>query len=144
VKCRNEPSPFCSSARLGFAVRFPYVLVAANNLLSPHHMKGKTMATEFEDLFPEDIKTNNNAVAVRSSGTVAIRNKYSSQLMEDYAAEKWLKNSEVAEMFGVDPKTVTKWFKNGKLRNIRMFRTPGGHRRYSTEDIKKILEDNES
>ena len=41
---------------------------------------------------------------------------------------------EVALMFRVDPKTVTRWAKQGKLPCIF---TPGGHRRYD----KKICED---
>jgi excisionase family DNA binding protein len=35
--------------------------------------------------------------------------------------------SEVATLFRVDPKTVTRWAKSGKLSSIR---TLGGHRRY--------------
>ena len=35
--------------------------------------------------------------------------------------------AEVASMFRVDPKTVTRWAKVGKLSSIR---TLGGHRRY--------------
>ena len=34
---------------------------------------------------------------------------------------------EVAKIFRVDPKTVTRWGKEGKLRRVR---TPGGHSRY--------------
>ena len=43
----------------------------------------------------------------------------------------------VARMMGVDPKTVTKWDKNGKLKAA--FRTPGGHRRYYLDDVEKLL-----
>jgi excisionase family DNA binding protein len=41
--------------------------------------------------------------------------------------EALLTPSEVATLFRVDPKTVTRWAKAGKLTSIR---TLGGHRRY--------------
>ena len=44
--------------------------------------------------------------------------------------------SEVASMFRVDPKTVTRWAKAGKLSAIR---TLGGHRRYSEAEVKSLL-----
>ena len=43
---------------------------------------------------------------------------------------------EVAVMFRVDPKTVTRWAKAGRLTCIR---TPGGHRRYSANEIRAVL-----
>jgi excisionase family DNA binding protein len=42
-------------------------------------------------------------------------------------AEPLLTPSEVAALFRVDPKTVTRWAKSGRLACIR---TLGGHRRY--------------
>lgn len=44
--------------------------------------------------------------------------------------------SEVAQLFRVDPKTVTRWAKDGKLASIR---TLGGHRRYRWTEIEKLL-----
>ncbi|HMO11828.1 MAG TPA: BldC family transcriptional regulator [Actinotalea sp.] len=44
--------------------------------------------------------------------------------------------SEVASMFRVDPKTVTRWAKAGKLSAIR---TLGGHRRYSEAEVRMLL-----
>lgn len=44
--------------------------------------------------------------------------------------------SEVATMFRVDPKTVTRWAKAGKLSAIR---TLGGHRRYSESEVRGLL-----
>jgi excisionase family DNA binding protein len=43
---------------------------------------------------------------------------------------------EVAALFRVDPKTVTKWARAGKLTCIR---TLGGHRRYQTAEIRALL-----
>jgi excisionase family DNA binding protein len=44
--------------------------------------------------------------------------------------------SEVASLFRVDPKTVTRWAKAGKLTSIR---TLGGHRRYKESEVKALL-----
>lgn len=44
--------------------------------------------------------------------------------------------SEVATLFGVDPKTVTRWAKGGKLSCIR---TLGGHRRYRAVEVHSLL-----
>jgi len=39
-------------------------------------------------------------------------------------------------MLRVDPKTVTRWARGGKLSSIR---TPGGHRRYSESEVRGFL-----
>jgi excisionase family DNA binding protein len=44
--------------------------------------------------------------------------------------------SEVAGLFRVDPKTVTRWAQAGKLSSIR---TLGGHRRYRTDEIRRLF-----
>jgi excisionase family DNA binding protein len=44
--------------------------------------------------------------------------------------------AEVAAMLRVDPKTVTRWARGGKLSSIR---TPGGHRRYSEAEVRALL-----
>ena len=44
--------------------------------------------------------------------------------------------AEVASMFRVDPKTVTRWAKAGKLTSIK---TLGGHRRYKESEVKALL-----
>ncbi len=50
--------------------------------------------------------------------------------------EVLLTPSEVAGLFRVDPKTVTRWAKAGKLTSIR---TLGGHRRYKESEVKALL-----
>ena len=50
--------------------------------------------------------------------------------------EKLLTPAEVASLFRVDPKTVTRWAKAGKLTSIR---TLGGHRRYKESEVKSLL-----
>ncbi len=50
--------------------------------------------------------------------------------------EGLLTPAEVASLFRVDPKTVTRWAKAGKLTSIR---TLGGHRRYKDSEVKALL-----
>jgi excisionase family DNA binding protein len=50
--------------------------------------------------------------------------------------EVLLTPSEVAKLFRVDPKTVTRWAKAGKLTSIR---TLGGHRRYKESEVRTLL-----
>jgi excisionase family DNA binding protein len=52
------------------------------------------------------------------------------------AQEKLLTPSEVASLFRVDPKTVTRWAKAGKLTSIK---TLGGHRRYRESEVSALL-----
>lgn len=51
--------------------------------------------------------------------------------------EALLTPSEVAAMFRVNPKTVTRWARSGKISAIR---TLGGHRRFRESEIRKFLE----
>ena len=50
--------------------------------------------------------------------------------------EVLLTPAEVAKLFRVDPKTVTRWAKAGKLTAIR---TLGGHRRYRSSEVQALL-----
>lgn len=43
---------------------------------------------------------------------------------------------EVAHIFRVDPKTVTRWANAGLLHAVR---TPGRHRRYRESEIRELL-----
>jgi excisionase family DNA binding protein len=51
-------------------------------------------------------------------------------------SESLLTPAEVAAMFRVDPKTVTRWANAGKLTTIR---TLGGHRRFLDDEVRKLL-----
>ncbi len=53
--------------------------------------------------------------------------------------EALLTPAEVASLFRVDPKTVTRWAKAGKLTCIR---TLGGHRRYREAEVRALLTGN--
>jgi excisionase family DNA binding protein len=50
--------------------------------------------------------------------------------------EPLLTPAEVATMFRVNPKTVTRWAKAGKLTSIR---TLGGHRRFREKEVLDLL-----
>jgi len=50
--------------------------------------------------------------------------------------EKLLTPAEVATLFRVDPKTVTRWARAGKLTSVR---TLGGHRRYREAEVRALL-----
>ena len=52
--------------------------------------------------------------------------------------ERLLTPGEVARMFRVDPKTVTRWAASGRIGSIR---TPGGHRRFRESEVKDLLDD---
>ena len=45
--------------------------------------------------------------------------------------------AEVAALFRVNPKTVTRWSRAGKLPSIK---TLGGHRRFRAADVKAAIE----
>ncbi len=51
---------------------------------------------------------------------------------------KLLKIREVAEMLGVNPETLRRWDREGRLIAIRMGKR--GDRRYKREDISRVLE----
>ena len=54
-----------------------------------------------------------------------------------HETEKLLTPAEVAALFRVDPKTVTRWAKAGKIGSIR---TLGGHRRFRESEVRELLE----
>ena len=45
---------------------------------------------------------------------------------------------EVAALFRVDPKTVSRWASEGRLNAIR---TLGGHRRFRAAEVQALLQD---
>jgi excisionase family DNA binding protein len=50
--------------------------------------------------------------------------------------EELLTPSEVAAMFRVNPKTVTRWARAGRISYIK---TLGGHRRFKATEIRRLL-----
>lgn len=47
-----------------------------------------------------------------------------------------VKISDAAKLFGVTPKTLRTWEKEGKIKSIRTF---GKHRRYNMKEIKSLI-----
>jgi excisionase family DNA binding protein len=51
------------------------------------------------------------------------------------APSDWLSLGPASRMLGVDPDTLRRWADEGR---IRVFTTPGGHRRFSRTDVDRI------
>jgi excisionase family DNA binding protein len=58
-------------------------------------------------------------------------------MVEQQQADSLLTPAEVAALFRVNPKTVTRWARAGKITAIR---TLGGHRRFRETEIRRCLE----
>lgn len=59
-----------------------------------------------------------------------------SQSPRQNGQEQLLTPGEVATLFRVDPKTVTRWATAGRIGSIR---TPGGHRRFRESEVRTLL-----
>jgi excisionase family DNA binding protein len=62
-------------------------------------------------------------------------------MAEQAQAEALLTPAEVAALFRVNPKTVTRWARAGKITAIR---TLGGHRRFRASEIRRCLDQMET
>lgn len=58
-------------------------------------------------------------------------------MTDQLVPEALLTPAEVAALFRVNPKTVTRWARSGKLTSIR---TLGGHRRFLASEVERRLE----
>jgi len=58
-------------------------------------------------------------------------------MVEQQQADALLTPAEVAQLFRVNPKTVTRWARAGKITAIR---TLGGHRRFRATEIRRCLD----
>ena len=56
---------------------------------------------------------------------------------KDFESEALLTPAQAGAVFGVDPKTITRWADAGKIASQR---TIGGHRRFKEEDVAFLLE----
>jgi len=61
-------------------------------------------------------------------------------MAEPEVPDQLLTPSEVAALFRVNPKTVTRWARSGKITAIR---TLGGHRRFRQSEVRSFLEQTE-
>ncbi len=60
----------------------------------------------------------------------------STRAANDLGVDALLTPAEVASLFRVDPKTVTRWANAGKITTVR---TLGGHRRFQQSEIRGLL-----
>jgi excisionase family DNA binding protein len=49
----------------------------------------------------------------------------------------WLSLGPASRLVGVDPDTLRRWADDGR---VRAFATPGGHRRFATEDLQRLVQ----
>jgi excisionase family DNA binding protein len=63
------------------------------------------------------------------------------RMAEQAQADALLTPAEVAALFRVNPKTVTRWARAGKITAIR---TLGGHRRFRASEIRRCLDQMET
>lgn len=68
-------------------------------------------------------------------GTPAVGGLTAAGWAENPRDERLMTPSEVASLFGVDPRTVTRWATAGRLTPVR---TPGGHRRYRRTEVMAL------
>ncbi len=75
----------------------------------------------------------------KPANNIAAGNSPVSRVSPIPETEHLMTPGEVAVLFRVDPKTVTRWAKAGKLTSIR---TLGGHRRYRSSEVRSLLAKN--
>lgn len=63
-------------------------------------------------------------------------NRENTSAPDSSQGDELLTPAEVAALFRVDPKTVTRWAVAGKLTSLR---TLGGHRRYRASQVHALL-----
>jgi excisionase family DNA binding protein len=51
-------------------------------------------------------------------------------------AGRLLRTREVAQLFQVSERTVAEWARRGRIPSVR---TPGGHRLYPADEVRKLL-----
>ena len=58
------------------------------------------------------------------------------EMVDPTEPEQLLTPSEVAALFRVNPKTVTRWARSGRISCVK---TLGGHRRFKASEIHRLL-----
>lgn len=85
--------------------------------------------------FDEGQVTPREGVGMTQHGTPAVGGLTAAGWAENPRDERLMTPSEVASLFGVDPRTVTRWATAGRLTPVR---TPGGHRRYRRTEVMAL------
>jgi len=58
------------------------------------------------------------------------------EILRQEEPSEWLTLGQASHLLGVHPATLRQWADEGA---IRVFRTPGGHRRFSTSDLRDFI-----
>jgi len=94
------------------------------------HWGGPDRIPEFAPGTADEIVAITNPVDLMKGMGVAMSN-------DQTDADKLLTPAEVAAMFRVNAKTVTRWARSGRLSAIK---TMGGHRRYRLSEVRRAVE----
>ena len=92
-----------------------------------------------DDSMTEDTLTEGTRTEGTRTGETVIGEKPtagSSRTARVPQRDRLLTPGEVATLFRVDPKTVTRWASAGRIGSIR---TPGGHRRFRESEVRALL-----
>lgn len=100
-----------------------------------------TEGTRTGDTVTDGTRTDGTRIgdASRAGGETVIGEKLaagSSRTVRVPSRDRLLTPGEVATLFRVDPKTVTRWASAGRIGSIR---TPGGHRRFRESEVRALL-----
>jgi excisionase family DNA binding protein len=88
---------------------------------------------EIMNRFPTHSRDDNQDEDHQSSGR-----RVADRTSESHSEEgRWLSIDAACKILGVDQSTLRRWSDSGK---IPVFRTPGGHRRYSEDDLRSFMQ----
>lgn len=67
-------------------------------------------------------------------------------LVDTIQPNDWMTPKEVADVFGVKPRTVNRWLAvgNNLFSKVKCYKTLGGHRRFYRPDVLEALEAHEN
>src|SRR3982750_3006926 len=68
--------------------------------------------------------------------TAASQHSHQDRDDPEQAGGHWLTIQEACAYLGVDQSTLRRWSDAGK---VPVFRTPGGHRRYAEDDLRRLV-----
>src|SRR4051794_28289998 len=91
--------------------------------------------TTQRDVFRKQGRNRSSTGTLRNSPSATRAGQRGRENVES-TSERLLPPGEVAALFRVDPKTVTRWAAAGRISSIR---TPGGHRRFRESEVRALL-----
>ena len=88
------------------------------------------------DLLVDRVVRESHSCYRTQGGTTMADDRLSGAGTTQGGRDRLLTPGEVATLFRVDPKTVTRWASAGRIGSIR---TPGGHRRFRESEVRALL-----